>query len=142
MRNIFGNMIHVTRYLFIGQVIHFSKLPGVHNGAATKLQRFKPLISVHHIAASEYYAVIFHYHRLITFIFEFFGNFFTQIFASRRAVRRKTDVAAHVMRLRNNFGIGYRSGNAESDQCGRMRVNDGRDIGTRFVNGSVKRIFR
>ena len=73
---------------------------------------------------------VFHNYGPETFVLKHTGNFFSKVFTPRCAIRRKTDIAAYVVRLRNNFGIGYCAGDAECNQCGRMRVNDCRNIRT------------
>ncbi len=72
----------------------------------SKTPGFKPLISVHHIGPAQHNTVIFHNYGPETFVLKHTGNFFSKVFTPRCAIRRKTDIATDIMRLRNNLGIG------------------------------------
>ena len=134
-------MVHIACHLFVRKIFYFSEFTCIHDGTAAKLQGFKPLISVHHIGPAQHNTVIFHNYGPETFVLKHTGNFFSKVFTPRCAIRRKTDIATDIMRLRNNLGIGDSAGDAESDQRRWMSMNDCRYIRTRFVNRPVERIF-
>jgi len=138
MSHVGGQMVHILRHLFIGEVFYLPQSLGIHNGAATELQCFKALIGIHQVHSAQYNAVILHDDRLVIAFPEFIGNFFTQIFAPRSPVGCEADVTADIVCLRNNLCIGNDTGNAESDQCRRMCMNDGCQFRTCLVDCLVK----
>ena len=142
MGDIFWNVVHVACHLLIGKVVYFTQLSGIYDSTATKLQRFKTLISIHHIASAQHHTVIFHYHRLIVFIQKLIGNFLTKVFTTRCAVRCKTYFTYYVVSLWYKFCVRNFPGNTECNQSRRMCVNDCLYVRTGLVDSSMKGILR
>ena len=73
---------------------------------------------------------------------EFGGDVLAQLLAAGQGVGGETDFAADVPRLGKDAGVGSLAADAEAHQRAGMGVDDGGDVGPRFVDAQVEREFR
>ena len=138
----YGLSLHFVKiHMSFGKRMNFAaESGGVNLNSCAVVECFEVHKCGEEVVRADNNAVVFKHYRVYT-LFKFGRDIVAELAASGQSVGRHCDVATEKTCVRNDRRIGYFSCDAERNECRRMCVKHGSEIGAFLVNCKVERIF-